>query len=1626
MNILIVGSGGREYALGHNILKGHKDRKLYFAPGNGGTLNLGENTGIKVDDIDGLLKFALENNIDYTVVGPELPLTLGIVDKFEENEKKIFGPKELPSKFEASKSYTKKFLEKYNIATAEYGEFDDEKSAYEFAEKLLTRDGKVVLKADGLAAGKGVFIAEDKSHAQSFLKDVFSGVYGDKKVVVEEFLEGFEMSLICLTDTKTILPLPTSRDHKRAYTGEIGPNTGGMGTYAPNLMAESFMPRIKEEILNPILKGLQKENMDYRGALFIGLMITDEKIEVLEFNVRFGDPETQVILELIDNDLLELLQKTSEGKLEEVELKVNNKKALCLVLASGGYPGSYESGKEIHIGPTKSSIYYCGTKLEDGVQKTSGGRVLNLVYSGDDFDEVIETVYSDVKEVSFENMEYRKDIGPRVKRVYVAKKDEFDHESKGIQSEIENSLGIKLEGLKVYNRYDLEMSKEGIEKILYTILSEKVVDDAYFEDAMELQSKMEDTIAVAYLPGQFDQREQGILDTVSLVTDEKIAAKCAKVYEIKGATKEELKKIEKFLVNPVDSHRVELLNIPTTLKKELKTTDKNEIYEGFINFSEGELENFLEEKSLAMNLDDLKCIRDYFKSEKRDPSETEIRILDTYWSDHCRHTTFNTFLDINFDEKTELDRIIKNSFDEYIKIREELKIEKPINLMSFGTILSKYLRSKGRLEDLEVSSEINACSVKIKTRIDIDGKEELRDYLLMFKNETHNHPTEIEPFGGASTCLGGAIRDPLSGRSYVYQAMRITGAADPRDKNTMAGKLPQKKITTEAAHGYSSYGNQIGLATGLVDEIYHPGYVAKRMETGAVIAAAPMKNVVRHEPEAGDVVVLLGGKTGRDGIGGATGSSKSHSTTSIVTESAQVQKGNAPEERKIQRLFRREEATRLIKKCNDFGAGGVSVAVGELHDGVDIFLENVPLKYEGLIPMEIAISESQERMAVVLSKNDVEEFEKYAHEENLDTNIVANITDTNRMRMYYKDKIVADLCYDFINTNGASRHMNVEVTSENFPKTLKSNDKDPKNLNKYLGDLNITSKRNLIELFDSSVGRRTVLHPLGGRESINPVDAMVALVPTLEGKSKTASIMSYGFNPYLSEESNYLGGYYAVVESLSKIVAAGGKTDKVRLSFQEFYEKLTDEKSWSKPLKSLLGAFEVSHFFETPPIGGKDSMSGTFEHISVPPTLISFAVTTEDVENIVSPEFKKMGKIGLIDIDYDENGTIDLNRLKTNYEKIYEDIKNKNIISIKVCSKGILPTIYEMAVGNTGFDVELEDLYTNKFASFVVEFKEDREFIKEIGKFQEEITVNGEKLNSKDLKDVYLHTLDSVFKGAIEEKPAKIENKKVERRLKSKNKGTKVNALVLAFLGTNSEYDTRKALEDAGAEAKIVLFKNRNEEEIKKSIDEFAKEIRKANILAVPGGFSMGDEPDGSGKFIANVLRNEKIRESIEYMLEENDGLIIGICNGFQALIKTGLLPYGKIKEIEEDDPTLTFNNSSRHIARFVSTNMLTKNGPWLSKLKKDSYKIPISHGEGRFIVNEEKLRELLENEQVVAQYEVVPNGSYYGIEAIMSKDGKILGKMGHSERVTDDLYKNIDSDIQEIFESGVSYFKEK
>ncbi|MGL5440517.1 MAG: phosphoribosylformylglycinamidine synthase [Filifactoraceae bacterium] len=1644
MKILVIGNGAREHAIGYALNKSKKVSKLYFAPGNGGTVELGENIEIGANDIDKLLIFALENLIDITVVGPEEPLCLGIVDKFEEAGLKIFGPSKAAARLEGSKNFAKEFMIRHNIPTAQYCRVNSLSDAIAKAKNIRNKSPflKVVLKADGLCQGKGVIIAESDRQIEEFCKAVLEErVFGVCDLLVEEFLEGFEVSFLCFVDNNTIVPMPTVRDHKKAYDGEKGPNTGGMGTYSPNSQADIYHDEIIKLVAEPFLKGIKKDKLDFRGVIFFGIMITEHGIKVLEFNTRFGDPETQSIILRMESDIFQVFDKIIQGKLEEAELRFNNQKVISVVLASKGYPKAYEKGLKITgVEDSKVVVFHGGTERKFDELLTSGGRVMTVCYAQDTFESAYDNVYRAIDNIKFEGKEYRRDISPLVNRIYVKKKSNFDVESRSLMEELKEKLKIDLKSVKIYQRYDIEnISKKEILKISDLILSESPVDDIYmFEDAFELQKTMQNPLVIQYHQGQFDQRKQGLIDGITVALErEDIIAKYARVIEFTGdLNTEDMKKIEAYLINPVDQEKGKFLEVPTTLKEEYVVNVQENFYEGFISWNKHQLSDFICKKGLALNIEDLKIIQEYFILENREPSETEIAMIDTYWSDHCRHTTFNTdIVSVSFHKTSnELDKTIKKTFEDYKMSRNQLKRTENMSLMDLATIVQRKMRSEGLLDDLEISSEINACSIKIKARID----DRVEDYLLMFKNETHNHPTEIEPFGGASTCLGGAIRDPLSGRSYVYQAMRITGSADPREplEDTLDGKLPQRQITLQAAKGYSSYGNQIGIATGLVDEVYHPNFKAKRMEVGAVIGAVPMENVRREEAVCGDVVLLIGGRTGRDGVGGATGSSKEHTQESIIISSAEVQKGNAPMERRLQRLFRNPVVSKLIKKCNDFGAGGISVAIGELADSLEIRLESVPLKYRDLTPREIAISESQERMAVVIEKKDMDTFFDFCHSENLEVTYVADVTDTNRLVMRYKDLTIVDISRDFLNSNGAKRKQEVIIEKSQKIEFFDKNKKFTSIENKLMAtmkDLNIGSKKWLIERFDSSIGRNTVLQPLGGKNQITPIQSMVATIPSISGIGYTASLMSYGYNPYLSLESPFLGGYYAVIESLCKIAASGANSLSARLSFQEYFEKLgNDPHKWSKPLEALLGAYKATSELNVPPIGGKDSMSGTFKDMNVPPTLISFAVATEDVETIISPELKGGKKLGLILTKTLDDMTLDIEEFKANLKILRREILNKNIVSAYgINHKGLLPMVMEMSFGNDcNFDINIDNdlLFTPRYGNFIVEYTEDVEGIRKIGSsnYDGETLVNGIKLDAPSLKSTYLNVLTEIFSQEKIKSTILPKGTIVNKIFKSKNPVKVPQALIAVFPGSNCEYDSQKAFEIAGAKVETFVFNNLTVKDIKLSIDKFAKKIKESQILFIPGGFSLSDEPDGSGKFIAAVLMNKKIKKAIEYLLEETDGLIIGICNGFQALIKTGLLPYGKIQKVKDTDPTLTYNEIGRHIARMVDTKLVSNNSPWLLKLNTDEiYKIPISHGEGRFVCDEKTFKMLEENNQIAFMYMDNPNGSDYSIEGIVSPCGRILGKMGHSERLDQLLYKNIPDKIeQNIFLAGVEYFK--
>ncbi|HFD2040115.1 TPA: phosphoribosylformylglycinamidine synthase [Clostridium perfringens] len=1262
-----------------------------------------------------------------------------------------------------------------------------------------------------------------------------------------------------------------------------------------------------------------------------------------------------------------------------------------------------------------------------------------------------------------------------IRMVFVEKKAGFNVESQILLKDFKDNLGIEaLEDVRVLNKYILgDMEEEQYVRTVNTILSEAPVDRVYEENFEIGQDEI--AFGVEYLPGQYDQRADSASECIMLLTEEeKVPVKSSKVIILKGnLNQEEIKKIKSYYINPVDSREVSPLS--KVLEENLEEPNEVQVLDGFLDLNEEGVKNFHREKSLAMSLEDLKMIRDYFKSEDRNPTITEIKVIDTYWSDHCRHTTFETIIKDVYIEEGKYSEPIKKAYEDYKNSRAYVYGEnlnnKEVKLMDLATIAMKELRKRGKLDDLDVSEEINACSINIEIETD-KGTEE---YLLMFKNETHNHPTEIEPFGGAATCLGGAIRDPLSGRSYVYQAMRVTGSADPTVEicETLKGKLPQRKITLGAAHGYSSYGNQIGLATGQVSEIYHPNYAAKRMEVGAVIAATPKENVIRLEPSKGDIVILLGGRTGRDGIGGATGSSKEHTEESINQCGAEVQKGNAPTERKIQRLFRNKEVAQMIKRCNDFGAGGVSVAIGELCRGIDIDLNKVPKKYEGLDGTELAISESQERMAVVISSENADRFIKLSEDENLEATIVAEVTDTDRLRMNWKDKTIVDIKRSFLDTNGAKQEISLKVKSPSvYPYEVKNCDVKEEWL-KSLRNLNVCSQKGLIERFDSTIGGGTVLMPLGGKYQLTPAEGMAAKIPVLGGESKDASLMTYGFNPYLGVWSPFHMAFYSVIESVTKIAAMGGDYKKVRLTFQEYFEKLLrDEEKWGKPFAALLGAYKAQMDLGLPAIGGKDSMSGSFGELNVPPTLVSFAVGLEKASRIISPEFKNIGStLVLMKGEKLEDGTLEIDGFKNNLEKLYELIGEEKVISAySLKFGGVSEGITKMSLGNRiGAilnNISKEELFGFNYGSLILEVKEgvnlEDEFkgtnYKVIGSTIKDAVIKCEEydfeVSLEELEKAYEEKLEDVFKSKTEDKEEcvsdLISNDKdgasildngqmhIEEKLKSKiTRVEKPRVVIPVFPGTNCEYDCRRAFEKEGAEVSEVIIRNLNKEALIDSINMLKKEIDQSQIIMLPGGFSAGDEPDGSAKFIATIFRNPKIKDSVMKLLNERDGLILGICNGFQALIKLGLLPYGKIIDIEEDMATLTYNNINRHMSSIVRTKITSKKSPWFNEVSLgEVHSIPISHGEGRFVAPEALIKELVENEQIATQYVDLegnmamnmpynPNGSSLAIEGITSRDGRILGKMGHSERIGDNLYKNIPGEFdQKLFKSGVDYFR--
>lgn len=1241
-------------------------------------------------------------------------------------------------------------------------------------------------------------------------------------------------------------------------------------------------------------------------------------------------------------------------------------------------------------------------------------------------------------------------------RIFVEKYPEFQVEASSLRSELNENLQLDLQSLRLLNVYDLfGFTPELLEKSRYSVFGEIVTDKV--SDECDLTGTK--YIAVEYLPGQFDQRAASAVDCVHLIDPKAdVRIKSSKLIILPADVEDEtIAKIKHYFINAVESREKDLSKLTDSEAAAVKPVP---VLDGFTKMTEADLEPFCRKMGLAMNADDLREVVKYFTEEGRDPNETELRILDTYWSDHCRHTTFTTELEEIGVEESFMKEDIDGTLNLYLKMRKELGREhKGLNLMDMATIGGRYLRKAGLLDDMEVSEENNACSIYID--VDVDGK--LERWLLMFKNETHNHPTEIEPFGGAATCLGGAIRDPLSGRSYVYQAMRVTGAGDiwKPVAETLPGKLPQRVITKKAAQGYSSYGNQIGLATTHVREIYDEGYTAKRLEVGAVVGAVKADHVRRESPKPGDVVLLLGGRTGRDGIGGATGSSKEHTEESLETCGSEVQKGNAPEERKLQRLFRRPEVTELIKKSNDFGAGGVSVAIGELTDGLDIYLDRVPVKYNGLNATELAISESQERMSVVVEAKDEAKFMEYCHSENVEVTHVADVTDTERMRMFYGDKVVADLQRKFIDSAGAKHYAKAQIAAVEeknpFAREVKGETLKEKLLNN-LSDANVVSQKGLIEMFDSTIGRSTVLMPYGGELQLTETQVSVQKLPT-DGYTDTASMMAFGFNPVISKWSPYHGAAYSMIEACAKVVAAGGRYEKMRFSCQEYFERMThDPKVWGKPMSALLGSLKMQMALGLPSIGGKDSMSGTFEHINVPPTLISFGITTVNANNVISPELKWEGnRLWLVKHTPLKNYMPDVEQLKKNWAFVEEQIASGNAVSAwAVGFGGVAEGLCKMSFGNSfGVDVNVpeNELFDYNYGSIILETEADLSF--ENAQFLGTVTsgvdgnirVNGKNVSMDALVSSAFDRYEKVYPATSTPDIKRLDPKGTEgvkpfkaKKADLKYKGEKI-AEPLAFLpvfpGTNCDYDSAKAFRKAGAKVKFGVFRNLTEQDVNDSIEEMKRNIDECQILMLCGGFSAGDEPDGSGKFIANVLNNEKIAAAIEALIARG-GLILGICNGFQALVKSGLLPYGHLGCVTKDSPTLFRNDINRHISQIAFTRVASVNSPWLAGMTiGDTYGIPVSHGEGKFVVNEELAKELFDNGQVAFRYaepidECVtmhspynPNGSYYAIEGIISKNGQILGKMGHSERYENNLFKNIAANLEQpLFDNAVKYFR--
>ncbi len=1651
MKIMVVGGGGREHAIIRKLKESPRVSEIFALPGNGGIARDAICVPIGAKEIDRIVDFAKENGIEFAVVAPDDPLVLGAVDALEAAGIPCFGPNAAAAQIEGSKVFSKSLMKKYGIPTAAFEVFTDLDSALSYLESAPL---PTVIKADGLALGKGVIIAETRDAAmdavRSMMRDKVFGESGSR-IVIEEFLTGPEVSVLSFTDGETVVPMVSSMDHKRARDNDEGLNTGGMGTVAPNpYYTPEIAERCMKEIFCPTVAAMKAEGRPFKGCLYFGLMLTPCGPKVIEYNCRFGDPETQVVLPLLKSDLLTVMEATRNGTLTPEMVEFSSGAACCVVLASDGYPVSYKSGYEITVDEdARGEIFYAGAKLsEDGKLLSAGGRVLGAVATADTLPDAVRDAYALSDRIHFENAYKRGDIGARalaatksdVYRVFVEKKPELANEAKALLSDLRTLLGIRsLRNLRIVNRYDVEsISRELFESTLGTVFSEPQLDTV--SETLDIDGLT--AFAVEYLPGQFDQRADSAAQCIQIIScGERPLVRGAKVYLLEGELSgDELAAVKKYVINPVESREASM-DKPSTLKMDYTAPEDVAVLLGFCDMKDSELSEMIARYELAMDEDDLAFCRDYFRSEKRDPTITELRMIDTYWSDHCRHTTFLTTIDeAHFD-----DPLAERAFETYLATRRELGRTKPINLMDVATMAVRYLKATGKLPRLDESEEINACTVKIT--VTVDGKDE--EWLLLFKNETHNHPTEIEPFGGAETCIGGAIRDPLSGRSYVYAAMRVTGAADPLVpvSETMPGKLPQRKIVTTAAAGYSSYGNQIGLATGMVDEVYHAGYAAKRMEIGAVIAAAPAENVRRERPDPEDVVILLGGRTGRDGCGGATGSSKSHTEGSLSSCGAEVQKGNAPEERKLQRLFRSPEASRLIKRCNDFGAGGVSVAVGELADGLCIDLDKVPKKYEGLDGTELAISESQERMAVVVAPEDAARFCELAESENLEATVIARVTAEPRLVMSWRGKTIVDLSREFLNSNGAEKHVNAEVAApapieRELPTSFTAG------MKALVCDLNVCSKRGLSERFDSTIGAGTVLMPFGGTHQMTPIQAMVQKISVEKGHTDDVSVMSWGYNPYLTEADPFRGAYCAVIESVAKLAATGASLNEVYLTFQEYFEKPRREaKRFGKPLAALLGAFRAQMELGIASIGGKDSMSGTFEKLDVPPTLVSFAVTTAKLEDVLTPELKAAGhKLVLLTPELGDDGLPTANSLRAIAAEVYALSRaGKCRAAWTPTYGGVAEGLVKMALGNRigvrlASDLSLETLFGYRYGAFLLEVDPDVPVGTLIGETiaDEVICLGGEQLTLAELEALYEGKLEPVYPTKVKDEIKTLPSLAYtgEPTAPAKLGIARPRVLIPVFPGTNCEYDTAKAFADAGAEPEIFVINNLTSKGIAESVQAFAEKVKQSQIVFIPGGFSGGDEPDGSGKFITAFFRSGAVKAEVNELLRTRAGLMAGICNGFQAIIKLGLVPYGEIRDTLPTDPTLTFNTIGRHQSRLVRTAVASVKSPWLSACKVgEIYTVPISHGEGRFLADDETVRALAANGQIATQYVDLagkptdgilfnPNGSTFAIEGITSPDGRVLGKMGHSERRGQGLYLNVPGNIDmKLFESAVKYF---